>query len=1506
MPHVLKHRTPSAQASPSQGHHKSTNACQGLGNPYAAYQELPHPRPRAPVNVVGRPHIIHEPGADSDSASHGSPAAFSPRSQARFPGIPGKRPSLVSLGAKLALSQPIDHTTGDLSENSQSSSHLTGSEPSAGSQRKAKFGFSSFGLFRKKKRQLPKLEVAGPGAGVSLEADLAPCHQPTEKATIDHDLPTDEGYADEPMVSMEALSRAPNTASRERTQPFLTADPPASFLSLSLNESKIASDPLTEPPASSNSPKAYGQENPDAAPCHSLVTASSTSSPNFTSPTSRPVILPPTKHPVGAATSTSLAVSPHHGLLAHRRPSHRSVASISASIRSSGSTLDPCRTNRSSMISRYRRETEEACLGFEPRSVAATTQAQTAAKPGKVHKLGWFAVDYRHGLDVVSHLERPLLDALQVRLAHVPDSVLWTHSHTFDGNSHMYSLQTAPPIDIILAHLTQVQPVPIRPTTTTPAAVLLDSLPPRSPPADLHSPIAGCLIVDSHLPAFYSRKHSQLPAVWWPGNLEDEELEEFRESSIKHGRLRRVVKAASLRALVFRLASSHETDIEFMNDFLRGYRFLAHPVDVLRLLVVRYLHCTYSRPENYVMEWSTRTSSHTTTTTSSSMSSPLIPSSPAMGPSPGGLMPAALGRPAPTAEHQRSIIQIRVLNTIKRWLDLYVDDFKKFADLFQLLVLFLHHIKADAKRRNFVDTMVPKIRDRITVTPVLMGACADMVVQLLGPMTAPNPSLPSSPSSVSLVSTAASTSGSVYSSSLAQHPLGVDRASSDAPKNINDNLLSHPPSDRPRPATGMKKLLFGNKGKKKTDESIGRGKRDRRPHQGSKSRGYNARSDAPILSITDVDAKDLFYQLTLIEHEMFCQIPIDEFCYHGKCKNSTERQALAPSLNDFIRWFNKMSIWVAKKIVTTVLLHDRVKLVQMLIHIAHQCLIWHNYNTCFEIVSGLTRSAVKRLYRTWAQVSTKSKLMLDQLSSIMSQRPNYKTYRACLRSVWNTNGIGMEFTHGSDDDQDAVPCDPRAAARALAKETKEHDNIMDFQVETSGVLQMGHNVALLPFIGVHLTDLLYSDEGNLSYVDPSQVRESYMPATYLATTLLSRSSISRTASLQSSAASTSRRDSKVLDPLMTPTSICTMESKAGRRGPVSSLRSSQHGVSSTFLGMMASRPTGKGSHRRPSVPGEPWIGFSAIPESPLVATPTTGIDPHWSRSSPDAGTIPSPCLEHSVAHISHFSQLPMINCSKLRLMSAMLQKIRSAQENRYPFAKNSRIQRWIRSEISHIFQSQLLPANPITYYSVQNQFATGAKDSSSEWQDLALAEPLDCDTNPTPQFVPSHKPVPADCTMLPTPTASFEPAGLEAGLSFGSSSGSVAGLRPPQPAKLKPDVSLVAMVSPVTSPSAPISSFTIPCANAPSTHPWAPSTKPAGVKASATATTIMLSPQIVSTHEETTGGRHHTITPLQAPASSADFVHVGDDPEDWEGWLHKMSRLLEPPPSQKVAAAISV
>ncbi|KAI8867660.1 ras GEF, partial [Ramicandelaber brevisporus] len=109
---------------------------------------------------------------------------------------------------------------------------------------------------------------------------------------------------------------------------------------------------------------------------------------------------------------------------------------------------------------------------------------------------------------------------------------------------------------------------------------------------------------------------------------------------------------------------------------------------------------------------------------------------------------------------------------------------------------------------------------------------------------------------------------------------------------------------------------------------------------------------------------------------------------------------------------------VARQVVTHEDHNERVKLVQTFIMVAHQCMVWHNYNTCFEIVTGLMLSPVQRLTSTWAKVSSKYQQMLDQLHTIMSQ------------------------------------------------------------LETLAASRAGHDIPVIPFLAVHLTDLLYADEGN--------------------------------------------------------------------------------------------------------------------------------------------------------------------------------------------------------------------------------------------------------------------------------------------------------------------------------------------------------------------------------------------------------------------------------------------
>ncbi|KAI8872244.1 ras GEF, partial [Ramicandelaber brevisporus] len=126
---------------------------------------------------------------------------------------------------------------------------------------------------------------------------------------------------------------------------------------------------------------------------------------------------------------------------------------------------------------------------------------------------------------------------------------------------------------------------------------------------------------------------------------------------------------------------------------------------------------------------------------------------------------------------------------------------------------------------------------------------------------------------------------------------------------------------------------------------------------------------------------------------MFRTASATELCFHSRCNDPVSRAKYTPRLFEFAGWFNRVAYWVARQVVTHEDHNERVRLVQTFIMVAHQCMVWHNYNTCFEIVTGLMLSPVQRLTSTWTKISSKYQLMLNQLYTIMSQRPNFKLYR---------------------------------------------------------------------------------------------------------------------------------------------------------------------------------------------------------------------------------------------------------------------------------------------------------------------------------------------------------------------------------------------------------------------------------------------------------------------------------------------------------------------------------
>ncbi|KAJ2786767.1 hypothetical protein GGI15_001259 [Coemansia interrupta] len=184
------------------------------------------------------------------------------------------------------------------------------------------------------------------------------------------------------------------------------------------------------------------------------------------------------------------------------------------------------------------------------------------------------------------------------------------------------------------------------------------------------------------------------------------------------GVITRSVKSISLRLLVNRLASPEgNVDSDLMTDFLNSYRFFAHPIDVMRLIIVRYLNCFVVDPETDESEASTDAESgdgasvHENSDkyltingwrkTAESGDESLSVS--------GVARETATRQLPPLSRNDGAIIQLRVMNIIKYWIKFHPHDFRLHHRLTRLLLLFLSHIQKQPGRAEFVNSIRQKL-----------------------------------------------------------------------------------------------------------------------------------------------------------------------------------------------------------------------------------------------------------------------------------------------------------------------------------------------------------------------------------------------------------------------------------------------------------------------------------------------------------------------------------------------------------------------------------------------------------------------------------------------------------------------------------------------------------------------------------------------------------------------------------------------------------------------------
>ncbi|KAG8700585.1 hypothetical protein FRC08_004618 [Ceratobasidium sp. 394] len=149
------------------------------------------------------------------------------------------------------------------------------------------------------------------------------------------------------------------------------------------------------------------------------------------------------------------------------------------------------------------------------------------------------------------------------------------------------------------------------------------------------------------------------------------------------------------------------------------------------------------------------------------------------------------------------------------------------------------------------------------------------------------------------------------------------------------------------------------------------------------------------VNIADFDALELARQFTIMESKLFCRILPEEILDVG-LPSAGER---GNSIRAMSTLSTAITGWVTEMILDEQDTKKRTGLLKFFIKISDYCHDLNNFSTLRSILAALDSSTISRLNKTWAGLSAKSKLKLENLRKLTDHTRNHHEYRARLRSV---------------------------------------------------------------------------------------------------------------------------------------------------------------------------------------------------------------------------------------------------------------------------------------------------------------------------------------------------------------------------------------------------------------------------------------------------------------------------------------------------------------------------
>jgi hypothetical protein len=179
------------------------------------------------------------------------------------------------------------------------------------------------------------------------------------------------------------------------------------------------------------------------------------------------------------------------------------------------------------------------------------------------------------------------------------------------------------------------------------------------------------------------------------------------------------------------------------------------------------------------------------------------------------------------------------------------------------------------------------------------------------------------------------------------------------------------------------------------------------------------------------NSEDLARELCIKDMDLLRLITTEELLVWHK----TPSEDACPNIKEMIDQFNSVSMWAATVLVSEPKLKQRVRILTKLVHVMKHLRAMQNFNSLLAILSALGSAAVHRMRFTMEGAATKTQRTLKKLQELMSPDHNFSLYRRALSTrqppLVPYLGVHLSelfFIHKGN--QDSVD-DPHQAGRKL-------------------------------------------------------------------------------------------------------------------------------------------------------------------------------------------------------------------------------------------------------------------------------------------------------------------------------------------------------------------------------------------------------------------------------------------------------------------------------------------